>query len=176
MPTRHKNVRALLKSGQEASEPQAYFYTCMRSVLASARLLFWSGQCLELPFILKRLGNWGRGKRPAAAGRHSCRAAYTDPRLCSRMHIELNHVHVSAPSWTTKPWNGAGLTSPCVILSLVKLVKNCRNRIYVNLTSALCFFNLLKDKQIKWGIRETVHGSKIQTGVMVWSMRGDTTL
>lgn len=161
MPTRHKNERALLKSGQEASELQAYFYTCMRSVLASARLLFCSGQCLELPFILKRLGNRGRGKRPAAAGHHSCRAADTDPKL-SRMHIELNHVHVSAPSWTIKPWNRASLTSPH------KLVKNCWvffMYFNVKLTSALCFFNLLKDKQIKWGIQENFHGSKTQTCV-----------
>lgn len=61
MPTRHKNERALLRSGQEASEPAAYFYTCIISALDSARLLFWSGQCLELPLILKRLGEKGRG-------------------------------------------------------------------------------------------------------------------
>lgn len=53
--TRLKNVSALLRIGQEASEPATYFYTSMRCALDWTQLLFWPGQCLELPLTLRRL-------------------------------------------------------------------------------------------------------------------------
>lgn len=48
--------KSIVKEQQEVSEPAAYFYTRMRCALEGARLLFWSGQCLELSFMLPRLG------------------------------------------------------------------------------------------------------------------------
>lgn len=71
--TRQRHIKMeghCLRSGQEASEPAAYFYPRVRCALDWARLLFWSGQCLELPFTLQRPRE--RGEGPAAAGRRSC--------------------------------------------------------------------------------------------------------
>lgn len=45
----------VVKEQQEVCEPVAYFYTHTRCAWDWARLLFWWGQCLELPFMLLRL-------------------------------------------------------------------------------------------------------------------------
>lgn len=99
MPTRHKNVRALLRSGQEASELATYFYTCMRSALDLAGLLFWSDQCLELPFIVK---SWEKGRGLLQLDTSAAETLTQIQVSASRSwtYRKLSHFHVRAPLGT----------------------------------------------------------------------------
>lgn len=96
--------------------------------LDGARLLFWPGQCLELPFMLPRLGeeeeeccSW-RGQLPENAGRASSH------NVKERIEIQLKHLAAQEKHLKISRWK---LMGDCFCFNQNLLWGFCKKQCYI---------------------------------------------